>query len=82
MTMQEHGLKYDEGKNRLGLVLGGFANGLKEVGRIGTFGANKYKPNSWQTIENPIERYTDALFRHLLLGNLVRNLIMKVGIDI
>lgn len=61
----EKGVKLDNGKIRLGLVLGGFAKGLKEVGCIGTFGANKYCDNGWQTVDNGVKRYTDALFRHL-----------------
>ena len=35
----EKGVKLDEGKNRLGLILGGFSRALWEVGRVGTFGA-------------------------------------------
>lgn len=61
----EKGVKLDNGKIRLGLVLGGFAKGLKEVGCIGTFGASKYCDNGWQTVDNGVKRYTDALFRHL-----------------
>lgn len=47
------------------MVFGGFANGLKEVGAIGTFGANKYTDNGWQSVPNGVERYKDALMRHL-----------------
>lgn len=61
----EKGVKLDDGKIRLGLVLGGFAKGIKEVGCIGTFGANKYCDNGWQTVDNGVKRYTDALLRHL-----------------
>lgn len=59
------GLKYDEGKNRMGLVLQGFSNALWEVGRVGTFGANKYGENNWMYLDNAKSRYKDALFRHL-----------------
>ena len=59
------GLKYDQGKNRLGLVFRGFSKALWQVGEVGTFGANKYKPDSWQELEQ--ERYKDALLRHLFL---------------
>ena len=59
------GIKYDQGKNRLGLVFRGFSKALWAVGQVGTFGANKYKPDSWQGIEQ--ERYQDALLRHLFL---------------
>lgn len=62
----EAGAKLDVGKNRLGLVLNGFALALQEVGLVGTFGANKYTANGWQTVPNGIERYTDAMYRHLL----------------
>lgn len=62
----DKGVKLDEGKPRMGLVLGGFADALLEVGRVGTFGAEKYTDNGWQSVENGEERYTDALFRHLL----------------
>ena len=61
----DKGVKLDNGKIRLGLVLGGFAKGLWEVGCIGTFGANKYCDNGWQSVENGVSRYTDALLRHL-----------------
>lgn len=59
------GKKYDEGKNRMGLVLQGFSNALWEVGRVGTFGANKYGENNWMYLDNAKSRYKDALFRHL-----------------
>ena len=60
------GAKLDIGKNRLGLVISGFALALIEVGKVGTFGANKYTDNGWQYVENGEQRYTDALYRHLL----------------
>lgn len=59
------GAKLDSGKNRLGLVLSGFADALQEVGRIGTYGAGKYTPDGWKYVENGRERYWDALWRHL-----------------
>ena len=60
------GAKLDAGKVRLGLVLGGFANALVEVGKVGTFGAAKYSDNGWLEVPHGEKRYTDALFRHLL----------------
>ena len=62
----ELGAKLDAGKNRLGLVLGGFALALEKVGEVGTFGADKYTPNGWVSVPNGIDRYTDAMYRHLL----------------
>lgn len=60
------GAKLDAGKNRLGLVIGGFSRALQAVGEVGTFGAEKYTPNGWVLVPNGQERYTDALYRHLM----------------
>ena len=60
------GSKLDAGKVRAGLVISGFSRALKEVSAVGTFGANKYTPNGWKKVPDGIERYTDALYRHLL----------------
>ena len=60
------GAKLDAGKNRLGLVFGGFCLALEDVGRVGTYGANKYSDHGWATVPNGVERYTDAMYRHLL----------------
>lgn len=61
----EQGAKLDSSKTRLGLVLLGFAKALEEVGKVGTFGANKYTDNGWGTVPNGQERYTDAMLRHI-----------------
>lgn len=66
IDQHELGAKLDAGKNRLGLVLGGFSNALKAVGEVGTFGANKYTDNGWMHVNEGIPRYTDAAFRHQL----------------
>jgi hypothetical protein len=62
----EAGAKLDAGKNRLGLVLLGFSRALKEVGKVGTYGANKYTDNGWMKVEDGERRYTDAMLRHLM----------------
>lgn len=59
--------KYDEGKPRLGLVLSGFARALIEVGIVGTVGAEKYSDSGWVDVPDGVARYTDAMYRHLLL---------------
>ncbi len=60
------GAKLDHGKNRLGLVIGGFARAIQAVGEVGTYGANKYTDNGWVEVPNGVQRYTDAMYRHLL----------------
>lgn len=60
------GAKLDAGKNRLGLVLGDFANALYAVGEVGTFGANKYSASGWLKVPDATNRYRDAYLRHIL----------------
>lgn len=62
----EKGVKLDEGKPRLDLVLGDFADALWCVGTVGTYGANKYTDKGWQEVDNGIERYGNAMLRHYL----------------
>lgn len=61
----EPGAKLDEGKNRLGLVLGDFARALEQVGHVGSFGLKKYSASGWVSAPDGVCRYTDALYRHL-----------------
>ena len=56
------GLKFDAGKLRYSLIPPEATHALADVL---TFGAQKYAPNSWQTIPNAPERYLDALMRYL-----------------
>lgn len=62
----EAGAKLDYGKNRLGLVVGGFSRALQAVGEVGTYGANKYTDNGWIEVPDGVNRYTDAMYRHLM----------------
>lgn len=62
----EIGAKLDSGKNRIGLVLNGFARALEEISKVGTYGAKKYTDNGWMNVPNGVERYTDAMYRHIL----------------
>ncbi len=55
------GLKYDQDKPRYDLLP---ANAIDQLARVLTFGANKYEANSWQNVENGLERYRAALLRH------------------
>ena len=62
------GAKLDAGKPRVGLMFKGFARALLRVAEVTTFGANKYTPNGWESVDNGQERYLDASARHLLQG--------------
>lgn len=57
------GLKYDSGKLRWDLLPVEEIEGIVDVL---TFGANKYADNSWQNVDNGIERYYAALMRHII----------------
>ncbi len=59
------GQKLDANKNRLGLVHRDFSLAIEQVGRVATFGAKKYTPSGWVGVPEAVERYTDALYRHL-----------------
>lgn len=60
------GAKLDAGKPSVGLMMTGFAKALRAVSEVMTYGAVKYTPNGWRHVPNGVDRYTDALGRHLL----------------
>lgn len=66
LAQNEPGAKLDAGKIQAALVLGGFAKALEEVSKVGTFGAKKYSPNGWKSVEDGANRYSDAMMRHWL----------------
>lgn len=55
-------VKLDKGKPRFDLIEPEFTLGIASVL---TFGAEKYAPNSWQKIPDPVNRYYAATLRHL-----------------
>jgi dATP/dGTP diphosphohydrolase len=55
-------MKFEEGKPRMELVP---FEVLEEIGKVLTFGALKYDPNSWQGVPDAVAKYTGALIRHL-----------------
>lgn len=57
------GMKNDQDKNRLDLVEPEF---IESVGKVLTFGAQKYEPNNWQKVEDAENRYYAAAMRHLM----------------
>jgi hypothetical protein len=66
IQQHEPGAKLDDGKLLAGL-LQQWSRALTEVLKVSTFGAKKYSRGGWQYVKNGPERYTDAMFRHLLL---------------
>jgi len=61
----DKGVKLDQGKLKMSLVLGDFAKALTAVVNVGTYGAEKYTEYGWLEVSSGRERYTDALLRHL-----------------
>lgn len=56
------GRKDDDGKERFDLIEPAFEKSMAEVL---TMGANKYEANSWQNVEDPVNRYYASLRRHI-----------------
>jgi len=61
IILVEQFMKFDSGKLRYSLVP---PRAMKEMAKVLTYGAKKYKPNNWQQV-NDTARYIDALYRHL-----------------
>lgn len=64
-SVHDSGAKTDAGKPQCSLLLL-FGKALREVATVGTFGAIKYTRGGWQEVPDGINRYTDAMLRHLL----------------
>lgn len=63
----EPGAKLDSGKTAI--WRGGidyFPRAIEAVAGISTFGAKKYAWKGWETVPDGVERYSDALVRHLI----------------
>jgi hypothetical protein len=58
------GVKLDNSKPDLDLVLSDFSRALIEVGKIGTFGAKKYTEHGWLSVPRGYRRYQSAMLRH------------------
>ena len=57
------GVKHDSGKPQWSLLPWSI---LRDTVKVLTFGAKKYKPENWKKIDDPINRYFDAMMRHIL----------------
>ena len=64
--MTADGRKFDGGKLEYGLVP---PLALKEMVKVLTFGAQKYDRDNWRHVDNALQRYTAAAFRHLTAYN-------------
>ena len=62
----KEGTKYDNGKLRLAEMIIDFKTPIEELCKVWEFGANKYEKSNWKKLANPIDRYTNAMLRHLL----------------
>ena len=56
------GLKYDSAKPKMNLLP---PKALIEVGKVLTFGAEKYGPENWKELEDLQNRYTAGALRHI-----------------
>lgn len=59
------GAKMDSGKVMAG-TLSDFSLALLEIAKVSTHGIKKYQRGGWQHVPDGKQRYTDALWRHLL----------------
>ena len=59
------GAKLDARKPFAG-ILADFGLALTAVAEVGTFGAKKYSRGGWQHVSDGYQRYSDAMWRHLL----------------
>lgn len=66
-NVQKGGVKYDGGKpSPYRGVIDYFPRAINAVADISSFGASKYAWKGWLTVPEGIERYSDALVRHLI----------------
>lgn len=56
------GTKADSGKLRFDLLDPEFE---EHVAQVLTYGAEKYEPDNWKKVDDPVNRYYAALRRHL-----------------
>lgn len=60
------GLKHDQDKPHMNLLLQEVPNALVEVSRALRMGEEKYGRGNWRIVENKEDRYLAALMRHLV----------------
>lgn len=60
------GAKFDQGKVRPSLILHGFPRAIEAVAEVGMYGLTLHEEGSWKDVPNGLQRYREALQRHLL----------------
>ena len=73
-------MKYDKGKPLANILFEDFPHALSAVIDIATYGAEKYARNSWKTVPNAHQRYSDAMVRHELYRGMGENLDAESGL--
>jgi hypothetical protein len=66
------GAKNDAGKIRASLLLS-FPRALWAIATVADYGSRKYTRNGWEHVPEGEERYEDAKWRHLLMGQMEEN---------
>jgi hypothetical protein len=66
LSPSDPGAKLDANKPLAGLIKH-FGLALLEVAKVGTYGAKKYSRGGWLQVEDGVQRYEDAFWRHLLV---------------
>ena len=61
VVLVEEFMKFDKDKLQYNLIP---PKAMRELAKVLTYGAKKYKPNNWQKVDDST-RYIDALYRHL-----------------
>lgn len=60
-------IKYDAGKAPVFRgVISYFPRAVAAVAEVSGFGANKYAWNGWEQVDDGINRYSDAMVRHII----------------
>lgn len=65
----QEGMKFDDSKAPVmrGLIEY-FPHALSEVSKVSGYGAQKYAWKNWVHVDDGLNRYSDALMRHVLAG--------------
>ena len=59
-------IKYDGGKAPIYRgAISYFPRAIEAVAAVSAFGANKYAWGGWRSVDNGVDRYSDAMVRHL-----------------